>query len=218
MTRDSEIHVWLVEDNDAYRKALARSLTRSSSISCDRQCRSAEELFSAFKIGPKPNVILLDVQLPGSDGISSLPKIRSLAPDSKVIILTAFDESEKIYNAICAGASGYLLKSAVSDEIVYAINEVLEGGAPMTPSVASRVLKQFSELSVPPKSSFDHRLTKREIYILSLMADGFIKKEIAGQLNISQHTVNSHIRSIYDKLHVHTNTAAVAKAIREDIV
>ena len=218
MTHSSDIRVWLVEDNDADRKAVARSLGRSAGIDCDCQCRSAEELISAIERNDAPDVILLDVQLPGSDGISALPKIVSLAPASKVMVLTAFDDSEKIYNAICAGASGYLLKSAGSEEIVEAINEVLNGGAPMTPSLAVRVLQQFSDLLTPSKSSGNYKLTHREVDILRLMADGLIKKEIADQLDISQHTVNTHIRSIYDKLQVNTNTAAVAKAIREDIV
>ena len=218
MARASDIRVWLVEDNNAYRKALSRALSRSSQICCDRECRSAEEMVSALQTVIAPDVILLDVQLPGNDGISSLPAIRSLAPDCKVMVLTAFDDSEKIYNAICAGASGYLLKSSGAAEIVRAIDEVLGGGAPMTPSVAVHVLEQFSQLQSPSKSSVDYRLTDREIEILRLMADGLIKKEIADQLDISLHTVNSHIRSIYDKLHVKTNTAAVAKAIREDIV
>lgn len=218
MTQSSDIRVWLVEDNDAYRKALARSLRRSSGIDCECQCRSAEELIGTLEKNNAPEVILLDVQLPGRDGISALPKIVSVAPASKVMVLTAFDDSEKIYNAICAGASGYLLKSAGADEIVEAINEVLNGGAPMTPSLAVRVLQQFSDLLTPTKSSGNYKLTEREVDILRLMADGLIKKEIADQLDISQHTVNTHIRSIYDKLQVNTNTAAVAKAIREDIV
>lgn len=208
----------MVEDNDSYRKAVSRSLSRTSAIDCERQCRSAEEALAVLETENAPDVILLDVQLPGSDGISALPSIRSLAPDCKPIVLTAFDDSEKIYRAICAGASGYLLKSAGADEIVAAIEEVLSGGAPMTPSLAVRVLQQFSELLSPTKSTGDYKLTAREIDILRLLADGLIKKEIAADLDISLHTVNTHIRSIYDKLQVNTNTAAVAKAIREDIV
>ncbi len=218
MSHSSDIRVWLVEDNDAYRKGVARALGRSTGINCDHQCRSAEELLSALEKEVAPDVILLDVQLPGNDGISSLPTIGSLAPDCKVMVLTAFDDRDKIYNAICAGASGYLLKSAGAEEILHAINEVLDGGAPMTPSLAVRVLQQFSDLLTPAKSSGKYKLTDREVEILRLMADGLIKKEIADQLGISQHTVNTHIRSIYDKLQVNTNTGAVAKAIREDIV
>ncbi len=218
MSRTNDTRVWLVEDNDSYRKAVAGTLGRSSGIQCDRESRSAEELIAELEKGGAPDVILLDIQLPGSDGISSLPLIRSRAPKSKILVLTAFDDSEKIYNAVCAGASGYLLKSAGADDIVQAIDEAISGGAPMTPSLAIRVLRQFSDLLSPSKLPEDYELSEREIGILRLMAEGFIKKEIAEQLSISQHTVNSHIRRIYDKLHVHTNTAAVAKAIREDIV
>ncbi|MEM9159187.1 MAG: response regulator transcription factor [Verrucomicrobiota bacterium] len=214
----TDTRIWLVEDNDSYRKAMARSLGRSEGILCERECRSAEELIAALKMRNAPDVILLDVQLPGNDGISCLPVIKSLAPGSRVMVLTAFDDSDKIYNAICAGASGYLLKSATAAEILAAISEVLSGGAPMTSSLAVRVLQQFSDLLNPNKSSTDYKLTEREVEILSLMADGLVKKEIGDKLAISLHTVNSHIRRIYDKLQVNTNTAAVAKAIREDIV
>ena len=218
MSLTADTRVWLIEDNDSYRKALSRSLERSPGIACERQCRSIEEAVAVLKSDDNPDVILLDVQLPGSDGISALPTLQALAPECKVIVLTAFDDSEKIYRAICAGASGYLLKSARASEIVAAIEEVLSGGAPMTSSLAVRVLQQFSDLLAPSKSSSDYKLTDREVDILRLLADGLIKKEIADKLSISQHTVNTHIRSIYDKLQVNTNTAAVAKAIREDIV
>lgn len=218
MFRTSDIRVWLVEDNGAYRKAVSRYLSRAPGMICDCQCRSVEELIVALEKENPPDVILLDVQLPGNDGISSLPIIESLAPSSKVMVLTAFDDSDKIYNAICAGASGYLLKSAGTGEIVDAINEVLNGGHPMTPSLAVRVLKRFSDLLYPSKLPADYKLTDREIETLKLLADGLIKKEIADHLNISLHTVDSHIKSIYRKLQVNTNTAAVAKAIREDIV
>ena len=174
MSEDLNTRVWLVEDNDAYRKALARSLGRVPGIRCDRQFRSAEELIVALEQGDAPDIILLDVQLPGNDGISTLPAIQSMAPGSKVMVLTAFDDSDKIYHAICAGASGYLLKSATASEIVDAINEVLNGGAPMTSSLAVRVLQQFSDLLNPIKRSSDYKLTQREVDILRLMADGLI--------------------------------------------
>lgn len=218
MSCTSDIRVWLVEDNDAYRKAVSRTLGRTPGMICECQCRSVEELLASLEKEIPPDVILLDVQLPGNDGISSLSSIGSLAPSSKVMVLTAFDDSEKIYDAICAGASGYLLKLAGTGEIVAAINEVFAGGAPMTPSLAVRVLRQFSDWLAPSKLPANYKLTGREIDTLKLMADGLIKKEIADQLKISLHTVDSHIKSIYGKLQVNTNTAAVAKAIREDIV
>lgn len=218
MSCTSDIRVWLVEDSDAYRKAVSRTLARSPGLSCDYDFRSAEDLMLTMGKGNVPDVILLDVQLPGDDGISSLPSIRSLAPSSKVIVLTAFDDSEKIYNAICAGASGYLLKSADTDEIVKAINEVLTGGAPMTPSVARKVLHCLSGFPHTRLKKQRYSLTEREKRILRLMTEGLLKKEIADSIGISSHTVNTHIRRIYDKLQVNTNTGAVAKAIRESIV
>ncbi|MBF0198979.1 MAG: response regulator transcription factor [Planctomycetes bacterium] len=171
-----------------------------------------------MKNSPAPNIVLLDVQLPGMDGISALSEIKKMSPETSAIILTAFDDSDKIFKAMCSGASGYLLKSGLKDEISYVIREVIDGGAPMTPTVAKKVLSQFSNIHTPTKSVKDYKLSDREIEVLRCMADGLIKKEIAHELHLSIHTINSHIRSIYAKLHVDTNTGAVAKSIREQII
>ncbi|MEM9282310.1 MAG: response regulator transcription factor [Verrucomicrobiota bacterium] len=218
MEENSDIEVWVVEDNPTYRRGLARTLESASGLSCARQFDRAETLFTELRGQDKPHVILLDVQLPGLDGISALGEIRRDFPELRTVILTSFDDPEKIFRAVCAGASGYLLKSAQKEEITRAIREVFDGGAPMTPSVSRKVLDQFADGEGAGRSAGDYDLTSREKDILRLMADGLIKKEIADHLDISVHTVNTHIRSIYEKLHVNTNTGAVAKAIREDIV
>jgi DNA-binding NarL/FixJ family response regulator len=127
-------------------------------------------------------------------------------------MLTAFDDSDKIFRAICAGASGYLLKTAPIERIVEAIEEALRGGAPLTPQVAQSVLRMFATLAQPAQ---DYGLTAREKKILELMTQGLIKKEIADRLGVSYHTVDTHLRNIYTKLHVHSRTGAVAKAIKE---
>ena len=135
------------------------------------------------------------------------------------MILTVFDDADKILRAVCSGASGYLLKTSGVEEIAEAIRQVMEGGAPMTPKVAKRVLDLFVKTeSQQPQQSEDYRLTDREKDILRLMVEGLIKKEIADRLDISVHTVSTHLRSIYEKLHVNTNTGAVAKALKEDLI
>ncbi len=216
----SPIRVWLVEDNDAFRKTVARGIEQLDGMSCTGSFDNFEAAYRALECEPAPDVVLLDVQLPGIDGISALTHLRERSPNSRAVILTVFDDAEKIFKAVCAGASGYILKTARLEEIGEAIEQVADGGAPMTPKVAKRVLEVFRASGRRPSSvtADDYKLTDREQEILRLMADGLIKKEIADQLDISFHTVSTHMRSIYEKLHVNTNTGAVAKALREDLI
>ena len=212
------IDVWLVEDNATYRRNLARAVRRDKSLGCGGEFDSVEDALAALETQPPPDVVLLDVALPGMDGVAGIPHLLERAPSSSIVILTTFDDPDKIYRAICAGASGYLLKTATIGEVAQAVRQAAEGGSPMTPSVARRVLERFSEISPKPRGEDVYSLTSRELDTLRLMAEGHAKKQIAAELGISSHTVNTHIRSIYDKLHVHTNTGAVAKAVRERLV
>src|SRR5579863_657363 len=204
--------VWLVEDNHIFRNTVARVLSGVKGIECSQHFSNAEDALDAMVGGGVPDVVLLDVQLPGQDGIEAVQKIKSLSPSTRIVILTAFNDHEKVFKAICVGASGYLLKTAPVEKIVDSIHEVLAGGAPMTPQVANSVLQMFSKMARPKQ---DYGLTTREQQILQLMVDGFIKKEIADKLALSYHTVDTHLRNIYTKLHVHSCTGAVAKALRE---
>lgn len=213
--------VWLVEDNDAFRTSVQRVINELDGMACDGSFASAEAAYAQLEAEEEaPDVILLDVQLPGLDGITALRGFHERAPATRILILTVFDDAEKIFRAVCAGADGYLLKSAGIDEIGEAIRQVLAGGAPMTPKVARKVLDVFAKVEVsenhPPSNTYN--LTGRERDILRLMANGLIKKEIAESLEISVHTVSTHLRSVYEKLHVNTNTGAVAKALREGII
>ncbi len=206
------ISVWLIEDNHTFRNTVARVLNTNEGMECSQHFSNAEDALDALTGGAVPEVILLDVELPGQSGITAVGAIKSVLPSPRVVMLTAFDDHDKIFRALCAGASGYLLKTAPVERIVEGIQEAVRGGAPFTPQVAQKVLRMFSKLE-QPKS--DYGLTDREERILELMANGLIKKEIADQLDLSYHTVDTHLRNIYTKLHVHSRTGAVAKAIKE---
>lgn len=217
-SRIEPIRVWLVEDNEVFRRNVQRVINGLEEITCDGSFESAEATFIALQNKPAPDVILLDVQLPGVDGITALSKFKEIVPDTRVIILTVFDDAEKIFRAVCAGASGYVLKASGTDKIDEAIRQVMGGGAPMTPEVAKKVLDAFANSELLSGKKGDYGLTAREQEILRLLADGLLKKEIADALSISVNTVSTHLRRVYDKLHVNTNTGAVAKALREGII
>jgi len=203
--------VWLVEDNHDFRKTVARVLNGIEGVECSQHFSNAEDALDALLGGGVPDVILLDVGLPGQNGIAAVPKIKAILPSTRVVMLTVFDDDEKVFKAICAGASGYLLKSTPPGVIAQAIREALAGGAPMTPKVAGAVLQMFSKMSRPTQ---DYGLTEREEKILELMMEGLTAKAIAGNLAVSYHTVDTHIRNIYTKLHVHSRGGAVAKGFK----
>ena len=215
-----EIKVWLIEDSEMYRKGLARAINTAEHMSCEQQFSKAEDALAELKTGDKPDVIFLDVGLPGMSGLEALEIIRKSNPNIHVVILTVFDDSDKIFKAICLGARGYLLKTGPMNTVVEAVIQAADGGAPMTPDVASRVLTLFSDMAEnkPEKEENDYGLTVREKEVLELLADGLLSKEIADRLSISAHTITNHLRNIYTKLHVNTNTGAVAKAIREGLI
>lgn len=212
MPAEPAITVWLIEDNDAFRRTVARILSQFPGLECSRHFSNSEDALEALVEGTVADVVLLDVELPGMNGLEAVKRIKSISPATRVVMLTVFDSHEKIFKAICAGASGYLLKTSPAEKIVESIREAYAGGAPMTPQVARSVLDMFSRLSTPHE---DYRLTRREQNILELMIEGLIKKEIADRLSLSYHTVDTHLRNIYTKLHVHTRTGAVAKALKE---
>ncbi|HCQ38800.1 MAG TPA: DNA-binding response regulator [Verrucomicrobiales bacterium] len=213
-----QIQVWLVEDNEVFRRNVQRVINNLEGMTCDGSFDSAEATFKALQKNAAPDVILLDVQLPGVDGIAALAEFREAIPNTRVIILTVFDDADKIFRAVCAGASGYVLKASGTDKIGESIRQVMGGGAPMTPEVAKKVLDAFANSDLLPGEKGDYGLTAREQEILRLLAEGLLKKEIADALSISVNTVSTHLRRVYDKLHVNTNTGAVAKALREGII
>jgi DNA-binding NarL/FixJ family response regulator len=217
-TIHENIHIWLVEDNLMFATGVQRVIDNFDGMECSGSFSSVERAFAALAAGGSPDVILLDVQLPGMDGITALATLRAQAPQARIIILTVFDDAEKIFRAVCAGASGYILKSSGIEQIGQAIRQVMDGGAPMAPEVARKVLDAFTTMSPGTGAVNDYNLTPRECDILRLMSDGLVKKEIGETLGISMHTVSTHLQRVYEKLHVKTNTGAVAKALRERLI
>ncbi|MCM8532265.1 MAG: response regulator transcription factor [Lentisphaeraceae bacterium] len=213
------INVWLIEDSEIYRRGLMRSLERAEEITCTEQFISAEPAIDKLTNGESVDVILLDIGLPGMSGLEALKQIREINPETCVVILTVFDDTDKIFKAVCNGARGYLLKTSPIDTVVGAVVQAYEGGAPMTPGVASCVLKLFSDFAgKKAHGENDYGLTPREYDVLELLTQSLAGKEIADRLCVSSHTVTSHLRSIYSKLHVTTKTGAVVKALREGLI
>ena len=209
------IRVWLIEDHKTYGERLARALNCVEGITCPQRFTACEDAFAALTTETPPHVLLLDVGLPGINGIDALAQLRQLAPKTAIVILTVFEDDDKIFRAICAGASGYLLKTANTQDIAAAIRSAAAGGSPINPTIARRVLDMLGKANPPQK---DYGLTSREKDILQLLVQGHSTKEAAAQLQISYHTADSYIRAIYEKLQVNTRGSAVAKALKEGLV
>lgn len=209
------VSVWLIEDNQNFRTTLSRVVNGMAGMKCSNQFSNAEDALDALHAGAVPDVVLLDVGLPRLNGIDAIKQIKTLSPTTRIVMLTVFDDHEKVFKAVCAGASGYLLKPSNTASIVRSIKEAIAGGAPMTPQVAKSVLDMLSGRAAPKPVQI---LTNREQSVLRLMSQGQGMKGIAEQLDLSYHTVDSHLRNIYAKLHVHTSAAAVAKAVKEGLL
>lgn len=215
MSSPSPFHVWLIEDNAVFRRTVARIIGALPGVAVVEDFGSAEAALEKLAAGPAPETVLIDVGLPGMDGIECIHRLKAGAPGAQILVLTVFEDDEKIFRAVCAGASGYLLKSASMPEIAEAVAEVRRGGSPMTPRVARRVLEMFSKLA-PAQN--DYGLAPREREVLELYVHGFTNKQVAEKLALSVHTVDSYNKSLYDKLHVNTRSGAVAKALKERLV
>ncbi len=206
---------WIVEDNELLRDSLAGVLNGRDGLQCPLDFGSCEEMLARLEVESPPDVILLDIGLPGMDGIEGLRRIHAFSPETRVLMLTVHEDDDRVFEALCAGASGYLLKPASMARIVAAIDEVRRGGSPINAQIASKVLDMFRHLAVP---RHNYGLTEREREVLEHLIDGLTRKRIADKLYLSEHTIKTHVRNIYAKLHVHTRSGAVAKALKERVV
>jgi DNA-binding NarL/FixJ family response regulator len=202
------VTVAIVEDNTALRKNLVAMIQQLPALECVGAFPDAEQALAALP-GLRPMVVLMDINLPGQSGVECVARLAPLLPETQVIMITVYDDSDSIFDSLAAGASGYLLKPVQSAQLVAAIEEVRAGGAPMSMSIARRVVQTFQKPA--PATGADDQLWPREVEILELLAKGLLKKEIAKQLDISYWTVQTHVGRIYKKLHVHTRHQAVAK-------
>lgn len=210
------INIWIIEDHELFAKQIRRLIDAEDDMACPHHFTCAADLFDKLKFtNERPDLLLLDLGLPRRDGLEVLGDLRNTLPEVKVLILTAFDDREKVYRAICNGASGYLLKTADPDEILAGIRDVMHGASALSSPIAKMILEGFSRYG--PVNHVEP-LTSREQEVLRELVRGFIKKEIADHLSISQHTVDMRLRSVYRKLHVRSQTEAVSKALRQGLV
>lgn len=210
MTLPEYISVFVVEDDDSVRDALELLIDGTPRMTCTGTFADAESLLSAGSLATA-DVILLDIGLPGLSGLDAIRAIRAIDRSTNVIMLTVHDDEDRIFSALCEGASGYLLKNTPPAQILDAIREVHTGGAPMTASVARKVVHFFRQRQIT-----DESLTERENEVLQHLMAGKTNRQIADELFISENTVAYHIKQIYEKLHVHSRAEAVAKAMRRD--
>ena len=209
--------IWILEDHAQFAKQLCRLIDSEDDMSVEKAFSHPDELLAelAYSVKNLPELMLFDLGLPGKDGLQMLREVKAIAPEQRIVVLTSFDDKERVYRAMCNGASGYLLKTSEPEEIVTGVRNVINGSAALSKEVASMILEGFSKLGPVEETE---PLTAREQEVLRAMVGGFIKKEIADQLDISQHTVDMHLRSVYRKLHVRTQTEAVSKALRKGLV
>jgi DNA-binding NarL/FixJ family response regulator len=205
--------VAIVEDNDPLRQYLAALIGHTPGYRCVCTCNSAEDALEKIPAA-RPHVVLMDIHLPGESGIACTAQLRQKMPDLQVIMLTVYKDIKMIFQALQAGACGYVLKRSDESEIIEAIAEVRAGGAPMTSEVARMVVRSFTQVPAKSDPAGTEQLSSREIEILAQVAEGFGNKEIANRLHISAATVRTHLVNIYEKLHVHCRTEAAAKYYR----
>jgi DNA-binding NarL/FixJ family response regulator len=205
------IRIIIIEDDEAVREGLRLLINGSTGYQCVAACRTAE---NALQLIPEllPQVALMDINLPGMNGIECVVHIKNNWPEIQVMMLTVFDNTEEIYKSLTAGATGYLLKKTPPAKLLEAISELVDGGSPMSGEIARKVVQTFAKPIT--QSIQESNLTSREYEILSYLAKGFLYKEIAAELFISIETVRTHIRKIYQKLQVRTRTEALLKCMK----
>jgi DNA-binding NarL/FixJ family response regulator len=209
------IRIAIIEDLREIREGLQQLIDGSNGYRVVAAYRSMEEAFPQIA-RDVPDVVLVDIGLPGMSGIEGIRHLKLLHPQLHVLVLTIYSDDERIFDAICAGACGYLLKKTPPARILDSITEVVAGGAPMSPEVARRVVEVFRTIR-PPERSGNH-LTAHELKILQLLVNGHNRKSAAAELGVTVHTISFHLRQVYEKLQVHSRSEAVAKALRSQLI
>jgi DNA-binding NarL/FixJ family response regulator len=209
------ITVAIIEDLREVREGLTALVNGTPGFRCSGGFRTVEDALRAMS-RERPDVILVDLGLPGMSGIEGIRIMKERYPETPTVVLTVYDDEDEIFDALCAGASGYLLKNTPPARLLECLKEVVGGGAPMSPEVARRVVKLFREIRPPARAS--HNLTPQETELLKLLVEGHNYKTAAAELGITTNTVSFHLRNIYAKLQVHSKSEAVAKALRDHLV
>ena len=213
----AELKVAIIEDQRKFREYLAALINGSPGFRCAGSYRSMEEALDRMpKGGDLPDVVLVDIGLPGMDGIEGIRILKERHPNLILLMHTVYDGDERIFDALCAGANGYLLKKTSPARLLESLREAMSGGAPITPEVAHQVIKLFREIR--PRERPDEQLTPHEIRLLEMLAEGHNYETSSVELGVTTHTISFHLQRIYEKLHVHSKTEAVAKALRNRLI
>ena len=214
MTETHIIKIAIVEDLREIREGLARLLNATPGYRCTGVYASMEEALEKIP-NNLPDLVLSDIGLPGMDGISGIAILKERYHELLILMLTVYDDNERIFDALCAGACGYLLKKTPWEKVVESLKEAVDGGSPMSPEVARRVINLFREIKPSKEAAYD--LTPHEVRLLRMLVEGHSYKTAAAELHVSVNTIKFHLRHIYDKLQVHTKSEAVAKALRHGL-
>jgi DNA-binding NarL/FixJ family response regulator len=214
-TVDAALRVVIIEDQREVREGLGALIQGTQGFACAARYRTMEEALANIEAA-SAEIVLTDLRLPGMSGIEGIRVLRDRYPELPILALTVHDEDDRIFEALCAGASGYLLKNTPPLRLLESLREAMDGGAPMSPEVARRVVRLFRDFRPPDRA--DYRLTPQETELLKLLVDGHHYKTAAAVMGVSINTVGFHLKNIYAKLQVHSKTEAVAKAIRERLV
>lgn len=214
-SQNSPLRVVVIEDSRDIREGLAALINGTTGYACVAAYGMMETALARIE-KDQPHIILTDLGLPGMSGIEGIERLRRIFSETPIIALTIYDNDDNIFNALCNGANGYLLKNTPPTRLLEALQEAVEGGSPMSPQIAARVVKLFREFR-PPETA-NYHLTPQETLLLKLLIEGHHKKTAAREMNISFHTVSFHLKNIYEKLQVHSKSEAVAKALREKLV
>jgi len=209
------VGVVVIEDHREYRDYLATLLNGTPGFRCKGAFRSMEEAFQRIAVDV-PDAALVDIGLPGMSGVEGIQILKERYPQILLMALTVYDDDERIFEALCAGASGYLLKKTLPARLIESLKEAVDGGAPMSPEVARRVVRLFRDIHPPEKA--DYHLTPHEVKILKLLMEGRSYRTVASELKVTPSTISFHLQRIYEKLQVHSKTEAVAKALRNRLI